>query len=65
MAIMKKPGASLVLVGAALFFVVSPIIGIVPLVGGVVSSVAWGVGLLGMIGGGYLLSRSIFGRGGN
>lgn len=61
MGLMKKPGASLLLVGAALFFIINPIAGALPLVGGVIGSVAWGVGLLGMIGGGYLLARSILG----
>lgn len=61
MNLLKKPGASLLLVGAALFFVVSPIVGGLPLIGGVLSPIAFIVGLIGMVGGGYLIARSIMG----
>ena len=63
MEIFKKPGASLLLVGAALFFVVQPIVGAVPLVGGVIAPMAFIVGALGIVGGGYLMARSVFGTG--
>ncbi len=65
MNLMKKPGASLLLVGAVLFFIVQPVVGKVPFLGGVVAPMAFIVGALGMIGGGYLIARSTFGSGGN
>ena len=65
MNLLKKPGASLLLVGAVLFFVVQPIVGKIPLVGGLIVPIAFVVGLLGMVGGGYLIARSTFGTGGN
>ena len=46
-----------------LFFVVNPIAGALPLVGGILSTIAWIVGVLGIIGGGYLLMRSTIGPG--
>jgi len=61
--LMKKPGASLLLVGVLSFFLVSPIVAKLPLIGGVVSPIAWIIGLLGMIGGGYLIARSTLGTG--
>lgn len=65
MNLLKKPGMSLLLVGAVLFFLVRPVVGKIWLVGGVVSPMAFVIGLLGMIGGGYLLARSTLGPGGN
>lgn len=61
MNLLKKPGASLLLVGAALFFLIRPIVDRLPLIGGVLSPIAFIVGLLGMVGGGYLIARSING----
>lgn len=63
MNLLKKPGASLLLVGAALFFIVRPVVSNIPLVGGLVSPIAFVVGLLGMVGGGYLVARSTLGPG--
>ncbi len=63
MNLLKKPGASLLLVGAALFFVISPVSGKIPLLGGVVSPMAFVIGIIGMLGGGYLLARSTLGPG--
>lgn len=51
------------MVGAALFFVVSPVSGKIPLLGGVVSPMAFVIGIIGMLGGGYLLARSTLGPG--
>ena len=65
MNLLKKPGASLLLVGAILFFIVQPVVGKIPLLGGVVAPMAFIVGLLGMVGGGYLVARSTFGAGGS
>jgi len=61
MDLIKKPGASLLLVGAVLFFLIRPLISKLPLIGGVVSPIVFVVGLLGMIGGGYLVARSTLG----
>ncbi len=63
MSLFKKPGVSLLVVGLVLFFVVNPIAGALPLVGGILSTIAWIVGVLGIIGGGYLLMRSTIGPG--
>ena len=60
---LRKPGASLALVGAALFFVVSPIISKLPLVGGLASALTVIAGIIGMVGGAYLVVRSIRGTG--
>ena len=65
MNLLKKPGASLLLIGAVLFFIVRPVVGKIWIVGGVASPIAWVVGLLGMVGGIYLLARSSFGTGNN
>lgn len=61
MAIIKRPGASLLLIGLVLFFLVRPVIGSVWLIGGILAPMAWVVGLLAIVGGGYLLFRSQFG----
>lgn len=60
---LKKPGASLLVVGIALMFVVRPLISKVPFLGDVASPIAFIVGLFGIIGGGYLIARSTFGKG--
>ena len=57
----NKPGISLFVVGLLLFFIVRPIVSAIPLVGAVVSPIAWVVGILGIIGGGYLFLRATFG----
>jgi hypothetical protein len=63
MNLLKKPGASLLLVGAVLFFLVQPIAGKIWVIGGVLSPMAFIVGILGMVGGGYLLARATLGSG--
>ena len=63
MSLFKKPGASLLVVGLLLFFLVGPIAGSLPLVGGILGPVSWVVGALGIVGGGYLLLRSTLGPG--
>jgi len=63
MSLLKKPGASLLLIGLLLLLVVAPIAGSLPLIGGVLKPIAWVVGLLGTIGGGYLVLRSTLGPG--
>ena len=60
---MKKPGASLLIVGLALMFIVRPLVSGVPFLGSVASPIALFVGLFGIIGGGYLIARSTFGKG--
>lgn len=64
MSFLKKPGASLLVVGLLLFFVVAPIVGALPAVGGLLQFVAWVIGVFGIVGGGYLVVRSIKGPGG-
>lgn len=59
--LMNKPGVSLLLVGAVLMFLVRPVIGKVWVVGGVLSPITFIVGLLGIIGGIYLIARSTLG----
>ena len=61
MATLKRPGASLLVVGLILFFLVRPIIGKVWLVGGILAPMSFVVGLLAIVGGGYLVFRSQFG----
>jgi hypothetical protein len=63
MKITKTPGFSLLLVGAILFFLVRPVINSVPVVGGAFAGMAFVVGLLGLIGGGYLMARALTGAG--
>jgi hypothetical protein len=58
---LKRPGASLLLVGLVLLFLVRPIVGKIWLIGGILSPVSFIVGLGAMIGGAYLLYRSMFG----
>jgi hypothetical protein len=62
MTMLKRPGASLFLVGVLLFFLVRPIVGKVWLIGGIVGPIAFIVGLIAIIGGIYLMFRGIFGR---
>ncbi len=61
MTMLKRPGASLLLAGLVLFFLVRPIVGKIWLVGGLLSPISFIVGLGAMIGGAYLLYRSMFG----
>ncbi|MGI9608006.1 MAG: hypothetical protein ACR2P0_17890 [Acidimicrobiales bacterium] len=61
MQLLKRPGATLLVIGLALFFVIRPVIGSIWFIGGILSGLAFVVGLLGMVGGGYLLFRSFKG----
>ena len=65
MGLLKKPGASLLLVGLAMFFVVGPLLSNLPLIGGIIGVLGFVIGVLGIVGGGYLLFRSTNGPGGN
>ncbi len=61
MATLKRPGASLLVVGLILFFLVRPVIGNVWLIGSILAPMSFVVGLLAIVGGGYLVFRSQFG----
>lgn len=61
MATLKRPGASLLIVGLILFFLVRPVIGKIWLIGGILGPMSFIVGLLAIVGGGYLVFRSQFG----
>ena len=43
MSLFKKPGASLLVVGLLLVFLVGPIAGSLPLVGGILGTISWAV----------------------
>lgn len=58
---MDKPGVSLLIVGVVLMFLIRPIIGNVWVIGSVLSPITFIVGLLGIIGGIYLIARSNLG----
>ena len=59
----KTPGFTLLVVGALLMFVARPVVDSVPLIGGALQAMAFIVGGLGLIGGGYLMLRSLSGLG--
>jgi len=59
--LLDKPGVSLLVVGVVLMFLVRPIIGKVWFVGAALSPMAFVLGLLGIIGGVYLIARSKLG----
>ncbi len=59
--LMDKPGVSLLIVGVVLMFLIRPIIGNVWVIGSVLSPITFIVGLLGIIGGIYLIARSNLG----
>ncbi|MDW3177645.1 MAG: hypothetical protein R8J94_09680 [Acidimicrobiia bacterium] len=61
MATLKRPGASLLVVGLILFFLVRPVIGKIWFIGGILGPMSFIVGLLAIVGGGYLVFRSQFG----
>lgn len=61
--LLKKPGATLLLVGLALFFIGGPLLGAIPLIGSVIGTLSSVVGVLGIIAGGFLMVRSIRGPG--
>ena len=63
MALLKKPGGSLLIAGLLLLFVARPIVDAIPAIGGFLAGIASLVGLIGTVGGGYLLFRSINGKG--
>ena len=63
MKITKAPGFSLRLIGLVLMFLVRPVIGGVPVIGGMLYGIAFIVGALGLLGGGYLMMRSFTGAG--
>ena len=63
MTLLKRPGTSLFLSGLVLFFLVRPITERVWLIGGLVGPITFIVGILAIVGGGYLMFRSMFGRG--
>ena len=53
----------MLVVGLLLFFLIGPITGAIPVVGGILATISWIVGALGIVGGGYLLVRSTRGPG--
>lgn len=57
------PGLTLLIVGLVLFFIVRRLVGGIWIIGGALSGLAFGIGLLATIGGGYLLLRSRTGLG--
>ena len=63
--IFNKPGVPLLIVGAVLAFFIRPIVRNVWLVGGVLSPLALGIGVISIIGGLYLIARSNLGPGGS
>lgn len=63
MNVTKAPGFSLLLIGAVLMFVVRPFIDAVPLIGGALQAMAFIIGGLGLIGGAYLMARTLTGAG--
>jgi len=63
MSIAKLPGFTLLIVGAVLFLLVRPVIDAVPLIGGALQGMAFIIGGLGLLGGAYLLLRSLTGFG--
>ncbi len=65
MGIMRNapPGLTLLVVGLVLFFLVRRVVGGVWLIGGALSALSFGIGLLAIIGGGYLLLRGRTGLG--
>lgn len=59
--LLNKPGISLLVVGVVLAFIVRPLVGGLWVVGGVLSPLAFGVGVVAIVGGVYLLIRSKLG----
>jgi len=62
MKLVKIPGASLLLVGVILFVLRGPVYS-VPMIGGMLRTMATVLAGFGIIGGGYLLLRSLTGLG--
>ena len=63
MKLAKLPGVSLLLVGVVLMFILRPIVGGIPAIGGLLATMAFVVGALGLVGGGYLIVRALTGMG--
>jgi hypothetical protein len=63
MKLSKLPGVSLLLVGLVLMFILRPIVGGIPAIGGLLQTMAFVVGGLGIVGGGYLVARALTGMG--
>lgn len=63
MKLSKLPGVSLLLVGLVLMFILRPIVGGIPAIGGLLQTMAFVVGGLGIVGGGYLVVRALTGMG--
>ena len=63
MKLSKLPGVSLLLVGLVLMFILRPIVGGIPAIGGLLQTMAVVVGGLGIVGGGYLVVRALTGMG--
>lgn len=61
--LLNRPGVSLLVVGVLMMFLVRPIIGNVWFIGSVLAPMAFVVGVLGIIGGIYLIARSQLGPG--
>ena len=57
------PGLTLLIVGLLLFFVVRRLVGGIWVIGGALSGLAFGIGLLATVAGGYLLLRTRTGLG--
>ena len=57
------PGLTLLIAGLVLFFVVRRVVDGIWLIGGALSALSFGIGLLAMVGGVYLLLRSRTGVG--
>lgn len=60
---MNRPGVSLLVVGLVLVFIVRHIVGAIWVIGGVLSPIAFAVGVFAIIGGVYLIARANLGPG--
>ncbi len=63
MKVSKLPGVTLLIVGLVLMFIIRPVIDGFPLIGGLLQTISFVVGALGIAGGGYLIVRSLTGAG--
>ena len=59
----RPTGLSLLLIGLVLFFIIRPLVDGIWVIGGLLGALSFGIGILAMIGGGYLLIRSLTGVG--
>jgi hypothetical protein len=55
----RPSGLSLLLTGIVLFFLIRPIVDGIWFIGGLLGALSFGIGLLAMIGGGFLLLRRV------